>query len=104
MGEIPLNGEFMSNIQEITKSAEKILNAIQTTVDDMKDNDRIKLDDLAQTVGLLTGADPRKVAILIQFYTKESDAGYVAKGAHGGYVKGIKKVRAKKSTTDGVED
>lgn len=97
------------NIQSMLDTAERCWLACKTTVEQLKDGDRIQIKELAQAVGLAVSMDPKDVLGFVNHFAHFTDVGHITRGKFGGIKKGPKpvkvvKVKRAKKVADPVVD
>lgn len=86
-----------SNVERLVAQDRSVYEATETVINGMKDKERKQVKELATAVGSLVGKEPKEVLPLVSLYAHNCDNGYVTRGKGGGFVKGVKVVKAPKA-------
>lgn len=91
------NVSTSNDVEIMTATAQTIFNTINSITNDMKDGERMTVEELANKVSKTVSMDVKVVLGFINFFALNSNASYITRGAHGGYVKGQKPVKVVKA-------
>lgn len=92
------NSKTVSNdVNTMMTRATNIFNAIETVVSTMSDKQNIRVEDLAIKVAKIVDVDVKAVIGYVNDFGKNTSGGYIDRGAHGGYIRGTKKVKTVKA-------
>lgn len=100
------------SVQAKLDQVERIFIATYEALEAMNDGDRVQLAELAKTVGLAIGWEPKKVLPFVNHFVHGLEIAYVTRGKKGGIIKGVKpapvakpaKKLKKDDTTQPVDD
>jgi hypothetical protein len=81
------------NIQSMLETAERIFVATHQVLSAVADGGRIQIKELAKTVGLMIGMEPKLVLNFVNHYVHHTDIAYVTRGKNGGVIKGQKPIK-----------
>lgn len=87
----------MTKREKLLERINNIFKQTQVVIDSMKIGDRLQLKEMAQAVGIALSSEPKVVATYVSDYAHNSDEGYVTRGKKGGYIKGVKPLKAPKA-------
>jgi len=89
------------NIQTMLETVETIFTATHNALIALPDGGRVQIKELAKTVGLTVGLDPKLILGFVNHFVHNTDVAYVTRGKNGGVIKGIKPVKAVPTVADG---
>ena len=87
-----------ANIQSQLETVERIFEAAHTTVNDMKDGERMQIKHLAEVVGLVLAVPPKEVLAFVNSFAHHTDIAFVTRGKNGGIIRGQKVAKPAKKT------
>jgi hypothetical protein len=97
-----------TNIQEIMKDIERVMEATHTVVETMQVGDRKQLKVLAQEVAALVSKSPKEIVSFVNHFAHNTSIAYVSRGKNGGIVRGVRQFKVvkagKKSKSAGATD
>lgn len=85
-----------ANIKSMLETVERIFEAAQVVIEGMATGDRIQIKELAQTVALSVGMEPKNVLGFVHHFAHNTDVAYVTRGKHGGVIKGTRTAKVVK--------
>lgn len=85
-----------SNIDSMLETVGRIFEAAHTTVSSLNDGDRLQIKQLAETVGMTVGMEPKHVLPFVNHFVHNTDVAYVTRGKKGGIVKGTRPAKVVK--------
>lgn len=85
-----------ANIKSMLETVERIFEAAQVVIEGMANGDRVQIKELAQTVALSVGMEPKNVLGFVHHFAHNTDVAYVTRGKHGGIIKGTRPAKTDK--------
>lgn len=76
-----------NDIDSMMDSIRPIFDATKSIVQDMKDNERKPVKQMAAMVGLAIGMEPVKALPFVNHFAHNTKTGYVSSGRYGGFVR-----------------
>lgn len=90
-----------TSVKSMLETVERVFQATHVAVSALQDGQRMQVKELAQSVSLTVGMEPKYVLPFVNHYVHHTNVVYVTRGKKGGVVKGVrpaKQVKAGKKT------
>jgi hypothetical protein len=87
-----------TNIQDIIKDIEQVMEATHTIVETMQVGERKQLKALTQEVATLVSRDPKKIVGFVNHFAHNTSIAYVSRGKNGGIVRGVREFKVVKAS------
>ncbi len=80
----------MQDFNSMMTIVNSVFTTINSTISEMADGDRHQLKDLSKIISDKTGADMETASAFVDYFSHNTNMGYVSRGKRGGFVKGSK--------------
>lgn len=94
----------MQDFNSMIASVNSIFTTINSIVSEMADGERYQLKELASMVSDRTGADLENALSFVQYFSHNTDMGYVSRGKKGGFIRGVKQIKPVKEPKQKVSE